>query len=176
MSFRPQYLMVSMVAVITAILMAACSNGSSGDSGLDAARKASDKYHDVNVAIAEGYVATENCVSSPDGAMGFHYVNPGLARDPSLDIEKPEILLYIPTGEGVKLAGIEYSFGIAGPGDPIPNPPPAPPVMFGQTFNGPMESHGPDGPPHYDLHVWVWEDNPLGTFEDFNGSLSCPEG
>ncbi len=170
---RPSW---TLVWVIAAVLIVACSGGSSGDTNLDADRQASDKYHDVNVAIADGYEATDNCVSSPEGAMGFHYVNPELARDPSLDINKPEILLYIPTEDGVKLGGIEYSLGIGAPGDPIPDPPPAAPVMFGQTFHGPMESHGPGGPPHYDLHVWVWDENPQGTFVNFNASLSCPEG
>lgn len=142
---------------------------------LEVAKKATEKYHDVNVALADGYVATDNCVASPAGAMGFHYVNPDLARDPELDLSKPEILLYIPTADGVKLAGFEYSFGIGAPGTGIPDPAPAAPVILDQTFNGPMESHGPDGPPHYDLHVWAWEENPTGTFADFNPSLSCPE-
>jgi hypothetical protein len=29
-------------------------------------------------------------------------------------------------------------------------------------------------PVHYDLHVWLWEDNPSGLFAMFNPSLSCP--
>ena len=107
--------------------------------------------------------------------MGFHYVNPELARDPAIDLSKPEILLYVPTDDGVKLAGFEYSFGIGAPGADIPDPAPEAPVILGQTFNGPMEGHGPDGPPHYDLHVWAFEENPQGTFENFNSSLSCPE-
>ena len=158
-NFNGLFWTLAIVGVIS--LLAACSDGSLGDPDLETARQATDKYRDASVAIADGYVATENCVSSPEGAMGFHYVNPELARDPSLDVGKPEILLYIPTEEGVKLAGVEYSFGIGGPGDPIPDRPPPAPVMFGQTFNGPMEGHGPDGPPHYDLHLWVWEENPL---------------
>jgi hypothetical protein len=29
-------------------------------------------------------------------------------------------------------------------------------------------------PVHYDLHVWVWEDNPLGLFAPVNSNLACP--
>jgi hypothetical protein len=34
-------------------------------------------------------------------------------------------------------------------------------------FSGPMEGHEPLMPPglhHYDLHVWLWKDNPEGIF------------
>jgi hypothetical protein len=157
-------------AVLLAVL-AACGSAAT----VDQAKEATAKYQDVNVALADGYVATDNCVASPAGAMGFHYVNPELARDPDIDPGKPEILLYIPTSNGVKLTGIEYSLGIGAPGSPIPDSPPPAPEMFGQHFHGPMEGHGPDGPPHYDLHVWAWEENPNGDFADFNPALSCPE-
>jgi hypothetical protein len=28
-------------------------------------------------------------------------------------------------------------------------------------------------PWHYDLHVWLWEDNPTGLFAMFNPAISC---
>jgi hypothetical protein len=56
---------------------------------------------------------------------------------------------------------------------PPANPPPAP-VLFGSVaFNGPMAGHSPGMPWHYDQHVWVWSDNPAGTFAQFNPRLSC---
>src|SRR6266498_2895652 len=27
---------------------------------------------------------------------------------------------------------------------------------------------------HYDLHVWLWQDNPTGLFAPFNPRLACP--
>ena len=89
------------VIVFGAVLLALAACGS--EPTVDTVKEATDKYQDVNVALADGYVATDNCVSSPAGAMGFHYVNTDLARDPDLDPSKPEILLYIPTDDGVKL-------------------------------------------------------------------------
>ena len=45
--------------------------------------------------------------------------------------------------------------------------------VLGQTFDGPMPGHNPQMPWHYDLHAWVVESNPAGTFSMFNPSISC---
>lgn len=72
------------------------------------ARQATDKYHDVSIALADGYVSTIECVEVPDvGGMGIHYVNFG-AVDLEVDELSPEILLYLDTDEGPKLVGVEY--------------------------------------------------------------------
>ena len=47
------------------------------------------------------------------------------------------------------------------------------PSIFGVPFDGPMPGHNPTMPIHYDLHVWFWEDNPLGEFVPFNPAVSC---
>ncbi len=39
---------------------------------LSEARAATAKYHRVEEAIADGYVSTQQCVSSPFGGMGIH--------------------------------------------------------------------------------------------------------
>jgi len=26
---------------------------------------------------------------------------------------------------------------------------------------------------HYDLHAWIWEDNPKGVFAQYNPEVSC---
>jgi hypothetical protein len=49
------------------------------------------------------------------------------------------------------------------------------PTIFGQTFEGPMDGHGPGEPVHFDKHVWVWEENPSGMFAQFNPNLTCGE-
>jgi hypothetical protein len=28
-------------------------------------------------------------------------------------------------------------------------------------------------PVHYDLHVWLWQDNPAGMFALFNPTVTC---
>ena len=132
-------------------------------------------YLDETKAIEAGYAPTDDCVASPAGAMGFHYVNLDLIRDPAIDPGRPEILLYIPTENGPRLAGFEYVQPIGPPDAPIPDPAPTAKMVGSRIFDGPMLGHGPGRPPHYDLHVWGWIPNPAGTFEGFNPALSCPE-
>ena len=136
-------------------------------------RWATAKYHDVNVALADGFVRTPACVSSPDGGMGIHFINPARLMDPAENILEPEILLYSETKGGMKLLGVEYFYGIGAPDTHVPNPAPPSPVLFGRTFDGPMEQHEPGQPPHYDLHVWLWKVNPSGIFAPFNPRVSC---
>ena len=103
--------------------------------------------------------------------MGIHAINPALMADPAIDPRRPEMLLYIPDKHGkLRLVGVEYwkRADQVTAGDP--------PSLFGVTFEGPMPGHGPPGamPVHYDLHVWLWADNPLGLFAQFNPNLACP--
>jgi hypothetical protein len=136
-------------------------------------RQATAKYQDVSVALAEGFIRTPNCIESPDGGMGIHFINPARLMDPAENILEPEILLYIETSGGMKLLGVEYFYGIGAPDTPIPNPAPPAPILFGRPFDGPMEQHEPGQPPHYDLHVWVWQANPSGMFAMFNPNVRC---
>jgi hypothetical protein len=105
--------------------------------------------------------------------MGFHYVNPQRAMDPAIDLTAPEILLYASVNGNLKLVGVEYFYGVGAPDAPVPNPAPPAPVLFGLPFDGPMLGHEPGMPPHYDLHVWVWQANPSGIFAPFNPNVSC---
>ena len=53
------------------------------------------------------------------------------------------------------------------------------PELFGRPFDGPMEGHHPlmpHGLHHYDLHVWLWKDNPAGMFSPTNPKIKCPKG
>jgi len=138
-------------------------------------RQATAKYHDVNVALADGFIRTPECVESPDGGMGIHFINPVRLMDPAENILEPEILLYIETASGLKLIGVEYFSGIGAPDTPVPDPAPPAPILFGRPFDGPMEQHEPGQPPHYDLHVWVWQANPSGIFAPFNPNVSCEQ-
>ena len=51
------------------------------------------------------------------------------------------------------------------------------PTIFGKELEGPMAGHKPlmpEGLHHYDLHVWLWKDNPAGTFSPTNPAVKCP--
>lgn len=129
-------------------------------------RAATAQYHDVAVAIADGYVPTEECVSSPAGGMGYHYVNPAEAMNPASSPTRPDVLLYAPSPDGPRLVGVEW---IVFDADQDMGTVEQHSVL-GQTFNGPM-THGL--PVHYDLHAWIWQANPAGLFEDFNPNVHC---
>jgi hypothetical protein len=129
---------------------------------------ASAKYLNYQKAIKDGYEPEGGFVYVPGlGGMGVHFVNVGL-MDSKVDPKKPEVLLYEPTSDGgYKLIGVEYTV----PAEYTKKAP----KIFGEKFDGPMDNH--DGSPgqHYDLHVWVWEKNPSGTFAQFNPNVTGQE-
>ena len=175
---------VVVTLALAATLLASMPAAAAG--GWQSVRAASARFHSLTQAAAAGYsLAGEPCVSAPPGTMGIHAVNFALAGDLDIDPFRPEILLYLPTEDGYDLIGVEY-FAVAlanSANGPIPwfaaDPPsvgwfnPAPSVL-GQTFDGPMPGHNPSMPWHYDLHAWLWADNPAGTFAMFNPTLACP--
>jgi len=170
------------------VMMLAAGNTLAASLGSwQAVKAATARFHSYDRARAAGYsVEGEPCVASPAGAMGIHAVNPSLAGDLAIDPMRPEILLYLPDQAGdLELVGVEYfSAALANSdGGPIPwfgsDPPVAgwfngPPAVLGQTFDGPMPGHNPSMPWHYDLHAWIWSNNPSGTFSPFNPALACP--
>ena len=123
---------------------------------------------------------------SPFGPMGFHTPNPAL-MDQQVMATQPEALLYIGSGQGHRLTGVEYVKPVllrspSGTVAPWFGAAPWPstyvvvsstPSLFGQTFQGPMPGHSPSEPWHYDLHVWIWKHNPAGMFAPFNPTISC---
>lgn len=166
-----------LVLSVAGLAMAAPGGVTDADALKDLAmvRRVTAKYHDVSAALADGFVSTIECAEEPGlGAMGIHYAHFGRIADPGIDPAAPEVLLYLPTADGPRLVGVEYLYAIGAPGAPVPNPAPPAPSLFGRTFDGPMPGHGPDQPPHYDLHVWLWQANPSGMFAPWNASLSCP--
>ena len=178
-ALKPRLLLLLVLMSVMALFLAACSSDDEEHEGPELTDEMHDaahdleKYKDVSAAIADGYIATEECVASPAGAMGMHYVNPAYAQTPEIDLAKPEVLMYLPDGDGLKLGGAEWMLAVGPPGSPIPDSPPPAPVLFGETFEGVMEGHGPDAPPHYDLHVWLFEANPDGVFVGMNPAASC---
>jgi hypothetical protein len=135
-------------------------------------RRATAKYHNVNKAIADGFIPTEHCVSEPgSGGMGYHYVNPAHLLDGVINPRRPEILVYVPSPSGPRLAAVEYmqvdaDQDVTTDGDR--------PSVLGQPFDGPMPGHEPGMPVHYDKHVWLWKHNPAGMFAPWNPAVTCP--
>lgn len=158
-------------------------------------KRATAAFHDVDKAVRSGYLAPNaaECVASPAGGMGIHAVNPALAGDQVIDPLRPEVLLYAPkNGGGFRLVGVEYFQAVlvrnraTGAVSPwfaqtpwseseydVVTPRPS---VFGQAFDGPMPGHEPNMPWHYDLHVWVWSQNPSGDFAPFNPRVMCHGG
>lgn len=127
-------------------------------------RRATAKYKDVNVAIADGYLPTDHCVDQPGSGMGYHYIHPELASDLVTDPLRPELMIYAPHRNGLKLVAVEWFQPDLG--QPHPS-------IFGVPFDGPMDGHEPGMPVHYDLHAWIWFNNPDGVFTAWNPNISC---
>lgn len=150
---------------------------------LQRAKEALDKYQDWVVAVHDGYWSTVGCVTYPKpgapgavpykaGGMGVHFLNGMLIGKP-LDPTKPQVLVYEPVGGGkLRLVAAEW-FVPMSPGVKEK------PKLFGREFDGPMAGHDPlmpKGLNHYDLHVWLWKDNPYGTFAPTNPNVKCAKG
>ena len=145
------------------------------------ARTALEKYEDPMVAVADGYLSTVACIDFPQGhhdgemqyvagGMGVHFLNLGNIG-PTMDPRKPQVLIYEPDGDKLKLVAAEWFAPVAAVGD-------NPPSVFGKQLEGPMEGHAPIMPAglhHYDLHVWLWKTNPAGVFSPTNPDLMCPK-
>src|SRR5688500_12264993 len=136
-----------------------------------AARAATARYHNVEAAVADGYIPDGfGCISEPGvGAMGEHYINLQIDADPAIDLTKPELLLYEPGKDGkLVLVGVEYEVFQA---DWYNAGNTEPPSLFGEEFE-PMIFPGLD--PLFGLHVWLWRHNPTGMIQSFNSAVSCP--
>ena len=144
---------------------------------IDAMREALAKYKDPYVAVRDLYLSTVGCVhydgmkmpghmEYPKGGMGIHFVN--LTVQGPLDPKKPNVLIYEPVGDKLELVAAEWLVPVTVAKER--------PVLFGQPFQGPMEGHEPlipQGFVHYDLHAWLFKDNPNGMFSPTNPDVTC---
>jgi hypothetical protein len=177
----------ALLAVFTALLFvvpgtsqAQVNTAMSAD--LQAAKAALAKYADPIVAVRDGYFSTVACVDFPQGAtdgpmvyppgaMGVHFLNPANIG-PKLEPTKPQILIYEQVGDKLVLTAAEWFVPVEIAGGVAPS-------IFGQTLMGPMNGHEPIIPAtlkHYDLHVWLWKDNPKGMFTSTNAAVKCAAG
>ena len=145
--------------------------GSSQTAFVKIVREVTERYRDVNVALAEGFIPQFGCVSgSHEGAMGVHLVNFPNVLDGELDANRPELLVYEPMPNGgMRLVAADYLVLT----DAWHAKNPAPPELVGQLFHL-FESPNRFGlPAFYTLHVWAWKENPQGTFANWNPNVSC---
>ena len=148
--------------VIAAAVVQAGKAKAAGDPVVDHVRTANERFVDVAVAVAEGY-ASAGCVTSPvGGAMGVRYVNAAYLKDRSVDIKRPQAVLYEPLPDGkLALAGVQYiTFD-------------GPTSLDGQTFQfvGKPNNYGLGA--FYELPVWAWKVNLHGAFAEMNPTVSC---
>jgi hypothetical protein len=132
-------------------------------------RQATAHYQQVERAEADGYAADPegHCVPG----MGIHYVNMAHIMDGVVDPSKPEVLVYEPMKNGrLKLVAVEFIV-VAGPWDAAHA---GPPMLGSQEFDDHRPPGSPGPPfPHYQLHAWVWKNNPAGIYKPFNPTVSC---
>ena len=161
-------------AAICAISLSADDTARAGEGGdIADIRAATARYHDVALALRDGYVPVGPCDEAAGrGAMGSHYLHPGRAADTVVDARRPEVLLYEPQDDGsLRLIGVEYFVADADQDLATDDDRPS---LLGHAFDGPMLGHEPGMPVHYDLHAWVWRHNPTGSFSIWNPRVSCP--
>jgi hypothetical protein len=140
---------------------------------IDQVRAATERYRELSVALAEGFVQGTPCVSGPDtGAMGVHFVLPARINAGVLQADQPEALIYEPMSNGaMRLVGVEYIV-LASIWD-SKNPAGTTPALEGDLLNYESAPNRFGLPAFYELHVWAWEHNPKGSFADWNTSVSC---
>ena len=169
-----------------------------GEPTLDEVRAATERFKDVKVALAEGYVAdpTNTCHTAGHmgqapalGGMGIHYFRPdllGVKGPPNprvsgdglhTDFRKPAILIYEPNAKGeleliaVENLVFEKAWRAAGHS--------APPTYYGVAWDYMIDNpatpvdEAHDFEPHFDRHVWLYRANPSGMFKPFNPNVTC---
>jgi len=180
---RPAWLVVPMSLVLASAAQAQSAMPAAQNThDMTGVRAALDKYRDPIAAVRDGYFSTIGCVDFPQpggtgemqyvaGGMGVHLLNPGLIG-PQLDTLHPQVLLYEPDRSGrLTLVAAEWF---------MPTQISATqPTLFGRPMDGPMEGHAPimsADMHHWDMHVWLWKNNPAGMFSPTNPTVHCPDG
>lgn len=165
---------------------------------IEKVRLATQKYNDVKVALAEGFVPAPpgECISAASeglpaewGGMGIHYINPAMLKitataphvdgmSTHTDFMKPAILLYEPQADGsLRLVGVENlvflnAWHAAGNQ--------APPKFAGRIWDTMADNAStPQNEahmfePHHDQHVYFKRTaNPKDQLNPFSPNVSC---
>jgi hypothetical protein len=177
MNVRQRIRATAVVGMLLITLVVPAVVAAQAEEELDAARDATEAFRDVAVAEDAGYGLPaegplHECIANLDGpgAMGLHYINGDLVGDTELDPTTPEALVYAPTSDGgLELVALEYVV-FAEAWDETND---EPPMLFDQVFMLTEEPNRYELPAFYALHVWIWKENPDGTFANFNPEVSC---
>jgi hypothetical protein len=188
----------SLAGAVSAHEVLASSSGAQGEPTLEEVRAATERFQDVNVALAEGYVrdpmdlcdTADMMGQAPElGAMGIHFARAdllGITAPPNPRVDgtgvhteflEPAILIYEPQADGsLELVAVEnlvfqQAWHAAGHQ--------APPSFQGVTYDTMADDPATSVDeahlfePHYDRHVWLYRENPNGVFAAFNPSVTC---
>lgn len=177
--------------------LASLAAGQNAADEIAAVKAVTEKYRDVNVALAEGFIPdpSGHCITAEEeglpaewGGMGIHYLNMAAlkitAGEPRVDGEgthtdfmNPAILLYEPQEDGsLELVGVENlvfqkAWHEAGNSEP--------PSFAGRVWDAMADDPNTDADeahgfqPHFDQHVWLFRDNPAGALAPFNANVTC---
>ena len=161
-------------------------------------RAATERFRNVDVALAEGYVRdptnmcdTADMMGRPAeyGAMGIHFFRPdllGITAPPNprvngngthVDWTRPSILIYEPRADGtLELVAVEnLVFKTAWEEAGNKKLPTFHGVEYDYMFDDPRTSvdDAHNFEPHYDRHVWLYRPNVNGMFAQFNPTVTC---
>ncbi|TRO64234.1 hypothetical protein [Christiangramia sabulilitoris] len=126
--------------------------------------KAMRRFHNFEVAIAQGYVPVSPLVSG----MGIHYAKFDYV-DMQFDLLKPEILVYHPDENGdMQFVAAEYLYVIPDCFN-LSEYPDAPEGFLGGQDEWSVNCYA--GPGGWTLHAWVGLENPDGVFAAYNPVL-----
>jgi hypothetical protein len=169
-----------------------------GEPTLEEVRRATERFRDVSVALAEGYVRDpfDLCETAAMmgraphlGAMGVHYFRPdllGITSPPSprvegngthTDFRQPSILIYEPQEDGsLELVAVE---NLVFARSWLQSKGATPPTFYGIPYDAMTDDPATEADeahmfaPHFDRHVWIYRDNPNGVFAPLNPAVTC---
>jgi hypothetical protein len=203
LEFLPAMLLIISAIALPACSGAAGSDDAASapsvapDAEVESIRAATARFRDVNIALKEGYVRDpmNHCFIAPFegypkqlGAMGIHYFRPDLlgvtettlpinGSGTHTDFTRPGILLYEPQEDGrLELVAVENLVFA----DAWHRREKARPSFRGNEFYRMIDNPATTDVneahmfmPHYELHMWLYRDNPHGMFAQFNPNVTC---
>src|SRR6478672_12147823 len=134
-------------------------------------RAVTARFHSIDTAKQAGYSTqiTPCWAHHSAGGMGYHFGNTNLF-DATVDLLNPETVIYEPQAGGhMRRVGMEYIVPLdawAAAKHDL-NDPNDVPQLLGQRFTRHSFL------PIFKLHIWLWQNNPSGTFADWNPKVSC---
>jgi hypothetical protein len=175
MKARRLFAVAVIVAAITA-LVSTNAYASTGHYKLNKVKHVTAKFQSLAVAQKAGYGLLVDkdgiaCIDMPPmGAMGVHYVRGDLVGDGKIDPLHPEAVVYEPDGKKMRLVALEYVV-IKADWDKNHKRKPS---LFGHPFDTTPAGNRYGLPDFYSLHVWIFKNNPAGTFAMWNPRVHCP--